>query len=1049
LKYRLNDVKTTQKYIAGKWTMKKLIVSIFLVSMILLTQVLSFRVDAIYDINDSAFSEQFGPALNLELDQVINLSVGGHTSAALTESGRAFKWGTNNHSQVINELTGYKNTPYHITGSIDHDETDKLVSLANGISHSAALTENGQVYLWGNNQFGQLGDGSTSNRSSPHNITNSFNLSANDKIIQVSLGYNHSSVLSQDGKVYIWGRNNQGQLGIDSDTNMLIPQNITNSFNLTEDDKVIQISMGSAHSSALTQNGKVFTWGINYSGQLGDNTIMTRLVPIDITDKFPLDDKVVQLTVGGAHSSALTESGKVFVWGQNVYGQLGDNTTDNRTTPTDITSAFPAGDPIVQLSMGDTHSSALSENGEVYLWGNNTAGQVGDDTTIEKWVPTHITDAFSEEDPVIQVRLGISHSVALTQSGEIYTWGLNMSGQLGLGSLVSQSNPTLIQKIGALSTLSFETNGGSEVSDMNDLEGAAINEPVSPSRFGYVFDGWYTDIALTNRYVFSTVPTDNITLYAKWLTEEYDITYTLDDGINHQDNPGTYHIETPDIALSAPSRQGYSFGGWYDNVDYDGDEITGISLGSTGDVALFAQWTINQYTLSFNTNGGSAIPEITQDYQTPIAAPSNPTKAGYTFSGWSQAIPEQMPSESIEFMAQWTINQYTISFITNGGSAIPAITQDYQTGISAPSDPVKEGCVFNGWAQNIPENMPAENVSIRALWIRYSIDAGDISTSADHLGNKIPSALIQGKDAEVIIKIREIADHFILQDEITAISNIVTNDLQFRRSGNLFLEVRIVLEESEEEDLHILELLEPLTFTIGIPYNHQGYKNYHVIRIHNGIAEVLDTQYDEQNQTLSFETDCFSTYVIAYDMSGGNGLWWLLLLLLIPLAYLIYRYIQRKSSDAKSKKDEHEEIETIEEAIRFEEVVIKNVQERPKYKAYESVENGDYLEITKELEASNHLVEVSTGVLPKLLRAENHFIPLKKEEVAQFKAKGIDLVDYYKLTPGSYTSSGYFMEVDLNNHSVENYVYTKHRLPPTTAKGHRWVRIESRRIKEA
>jgi hypothetical protein len=133
--------------------------------------------------------------------------------------------------------------------------------------------------------------------------------------------------------------------------------------------------------------------------------------------------------------------------------------------------------------------------------------------------------------------------------------------------------------------------------------------------------------------------------------------------------------------------------------------------------------------------------------------------------------------------------------------------------------------------------------------------------------------------------------------------------------------------------------------------------------------------------------------------------------------------------------------------VILDEVVIKNIEERPQFKAFEAVDNGDYLEITTEQEASNRVVEVSTGVLPKLINPDNTFVLLEKEEVAQFKELDLDLTTYHRLTPGSYTDPGYFMEVDSDSKSVENFVHVKRRLPPTSAKGHRWVRIEPRKIK--
>ena len=143
-------------------------------------------------------------------------------------------------------------------------------------------------------------------------------------------------------------------------------------------------------------------------------------------------------------------------------------------------------------------------------------------------------------------------------------------------------------------------------------------------------------------------------------------------------------------------------------------------------ITVKAQWEINQYTITFDTNGGSDIAPITQDYGTEITAPDNPTRKGYTFKGWDKEIPETMPAENMTVKAQWKINQYTITFDTNGGSEIAPITQDYGTEITAPDNPTRKGYTFRGWDKEIPETMPAENITITARWRDTEKPTGEI-----------------------------------------------------------------------------------------------------------------------------------------------------------------------------------------------------------------------------------------------------------------------------------------------------------------------------------
>jgi len=176
----------------------------------------------------------------------------------------------------------------------------------------------------------------------------------------------------------------------------------------------------------------------------------------------------------------------------------------------------------------------------------------------------------------------------------------------------------------------------------------------------------------------------------------------------------------PDAPAATP---GYTFGGWNkaDGTawDYASDKVT-------DNITLYAKWAANTYTITFDTAGGSEIAPITQDYGTQIAAPANPTRKGYTFKGWDKEIPETMPAENITVKAQWEINQYTIAFDTAGGNEIAPITQDYDTAITAPADPTREGYTFIGWDMEIPATMPAENITLKAKWKDIEKPTGEI-----------------------------------------------------------------------------------------------------------------------------------------------------------------------------------------------------------------------------------------------------------------------------------------------------------------------------------
>ena len=176
----------------------------------------------------------------------------------------------------------------------------------------------------------------------------------------------------------------------------------------------------------------------------------------------------------------------------------------------------------------------------------------------------------------------------------------------------------------------------------------------------------------------------------------------------------------PDTPAATP---GYTFGGWNKadgtTWDYASDKVT-------DNITLYAKWAANTYTITFDTAGGSEIAPITQEYGTHITAPADPTREGYTFTGWDREIPKTMPAENMTVTAQWKINRYTITFDTAGGSEIAPITQDYGTPITAPADPTREGYTFIGWDTEIPTTMPAENITLKARWKDIEKPTGEI-----------------------------------------------------------------------------------------------------------------------------------------------------------------------------------------------------------------------------------------------------------------------------------------------------------------------------------
>ena len=247
-------------------------------------------------------------------------------------------------------------------------------------------------------------------------------------------------------------------------------------------------------------------------------------------------------------------------------------------------------------------------------------------------------------------------------------------------------------------TITFDTDGGSDVKAITADYGTTVTKPANPTKTGYTFDGWDKEIP-------AAMPAENITVKAKWKINQYTITFDTDGGTEIA--PITQDYGTAVTAPENPTRTGYKFTAWTPEIP---------STMPAENITIKAGWSANAYTITFITDGGTAIDAITADYGAAVTKPADPTKIGYTFDGWDKDIPETMPAEDMTITAKWKVNQYTITFNTNGGTEIAPITQDYGTAITAPANPTRSGYTFTGWNPAIPSTMPAENLTVNAQW---------------------------------------------------------------------------------------------------------------------------------------------------------------------------------------------------------------------------------------------------------------------------------------------------------------------------------------------
>ncbi|OXB94733.1 RCC1 domain-containing protein [Parageobacillus galactosidasius] len=351
------------------------------------------------------------------------MGVSNHT-VVINKNNELWAWGYNGFGQLGDGTTENRNTPTRIGTDTDWKQ------VAAGGNHTIAIKNDGSLWAWGHNSSGQLGDGTTTNKATPTRIGTDTDWK------QVAAGYSHTVAIKNDGSLWAWGHNSSGQLGDGTTTNKATPTRIGT------DTDWKQVACGQYHTVAIKNDGSLWAWGYNNYGQLGDGTTTThRSTPT----KIGTNTNWKQVAAGGNHTIAIKNDGSLWAWGYNYYGQLGDGTTVNKTTPTRIGTDTDW----KQVACGYDHTVAIKNDGSLWAWGYNGSGRLGDGTTINKYTPTRIgTDTDWK-----QVAAGSSHTVAIKLTLDVYGWGNNNYGQLGDGTTTNRNTPTKLSLTDAVALM--------------------------------------------------------------------------------------------------------------------------------------------------------------------------------------------------------------------------------------------------------------------------------------------------------------------------------------------------------------------------------------------------------------------------------------------------------------------------------------------------------------------------------------------------------------------------------------------------------------------
>jgi alpha-tubulin suppressor-like RCC1 family protein len=306
----------------------------------------------------------------------------------------------NNHNQLGDGTGIDRARPVKVRGS-----ALRFIAIAGGNFHTCALSEEKAFFCWGKNDQGQLGNGTLLGFPYPVKVSPPL---PSPPLAQIDAGEAHTCAVADTGEIYCWGDNSSGQLGDGTTENRLRPTHVSH---LAEASTAV--TAGGAHTCALSGTGKLYCWGYNGYGQLGDGTTISRTVPIQV----PLTRSVQAVAAAGSHTCALLTDGAVYCWGDNSDGQLGDGSEEDRVTPTAVQGIT---EKVTFIGIGTNHSCAGLMSGRLLCWGDNVRGQLGDGTELPRTTPTTVPYASGT---FAAMSGGIDHSCALTTDGGVHCWG--------------------------------------------------------------------------------------------------------------------------------------------------------------------------------------------------------------------------------------------------------------------------------------------------------------------------------------------------------------------------------------------------------------------------------------------------------------------------------------------------------------------------------------------------------------------------------------------------------------------------------------------------
>ncbi|XP_057419618.1 ultraviolet-B receptor UVR8 isoform X2 [Lotus japonicus] len=364
--------------------------------------------------------------------RVLLISAGASHSVALLSGNAVCSWGRGEDGQLGHGDTDDRLLPTLLSAL----DAQQVVSVACGADHTIAYSDSRlEVYSWGWGDFGRLGHGNSSDLFIPQPIRALQGI----RIKQIACGDSHCLAVTMEGEVQSWGRNQNGQLGLGTADDSLVPQKIQTFQGVP----IKMVAAGAEHSVAITENGELYGWGWGRYGNLGLGDRNDRWIPEKVSSVDLQRDKMIMVACGWRHTISVSSSGGLFTYGWSKYGQLGHGDLEDYLVPHKLEALSDK--LICQVSGGWRHSMALTSCGQLYGWGWNKFGQVGVGDNVDRSAPVQVK--FPHDQKVVQISCGWRHTIAVTERANVYSWGRGTNGQLGQGDTVDRNSPKIIEAL--------------------------------------------------------------------------------------------------------------------------------------------------------------------------------------------------------------------------------------------------------------------------------------------------------------------------------------------------------------------------------------------------------------------------------------------------------------------------------------------------------------------------------------------------------------------------------------------------------------------------